>query len=306
MANKRPVIGFIGLGTMGKAMAENLINAGYVLNLFNRSQTNLLALKSLGGIPCASPEEVAKASDIVLLSLPDSKAVEAVVYGETGLIHGLKSGAVLIDTSSSQPESTRKIARDLGLKGIAMLDAPVSGGPRGAQEGSLSIMVGGQEADFDSCRPILEILGKNLFYVGPSGSGHTLKVVNNLLYGTLFVASCEAISLGVKAGIDPETLIDVISRSSGSNHAVKVKFKEKVLNRDFAPGFTLSLLEKDMALAMELARALDVTLNTTKDAFKVVHEGLSTSVASLDHSALIQEFEKTLGITIKATSSKNE
>ncbi|OPL07334.1 MAG: hypothetical protein AVO33_05930 [delta proteobacterium ML8_F1] len=299
MKTSYPVIGFIGLGTMGKSMARNLIAAGYSVNLYNRSPENLLDLVNLGGTARDSPMAVAKVSEIVLLSLPDSKAVESVVYGEKGLLEGLNKDSILVDMTTSQPQSTRKIAEDLRQRGIHMLDAPVSGGPKGAAEGTLSIMVGGDEKTYLKARPLLEVLGKKLFFVGPAGSGHTLKVINNLLYGTLFIASCEAVALGVKAGIEAETLIDVISSSSGHNHAVNVKFKEKVLSRDFSPGFTLSLLHKDMTIALELAESLNIPLETTANAYKLIDRENQGPLQSLDHSALIQLFEKALDIEVK-------
>jgi len=299
MYNDKKSIGFIGLGTMGKPMAHNLINAGYTLYLYNRSPKNIEILASEGGITCASPREVAIHSDIVILCLPDSRAVESVILGKDGILKGFSSGNILIDMSTSQPNSTI-ILHELLLKNhIQMLDAPISGGLKGAVEGTLSIMVGGNPSVFEICSPVFDVLGKNIYHVGEIGAGHTLKAVNNLLYGTLLVASCEAVSMGVKAGIDPKILIEVISNSSGNNLAINTKFKKKILNRDFLPGFTIDLLHKDMSIALELAQKLGVEMNTSSSAFDSISDGKKAGIAKEDNSAIIKLYEKQLNIHIE-------
>ena len=292
-------IGFIGLGTMGKPMAHNLINAGYTLYLYNRSPKNIELLVSEGGISCASPHEVAMQSQIVILCLPDSNAVESVILNENGLLNGFSPGDILIDMSTSQPDSTIKLHDTLLEKEIHMLDAPISGGLKGAIDGTLSIMAGGDPKIFDICRPVFDILGKKIYHVGKIGAGHTLKAVNNLLYGTLLVASCEAVSMGVKAGIDPKTLIEVISNSSGNNLAINTKFKKKVLNRDFVPGFTIDLLHKDMSIALELAENLGIEMKTSSSAFDSINNGKEAGIAKEDNSAIIKLYEKQLDIHIE-------
>ncbi len=292
-------IGFIGLGTMGKSMASNLITAGYTLHIYNRSQDPVRELVSKGAIACQTPKEVAENSSVTILCLPDSRIVEMITLGENGLIEGLSADKILIDMTTSKPESTRMIFEKLSEKGAAMLDAPVSGGPKGAKDGTLSIMIGGDPKIFEACHPIFDILGKKLFHVGEIGSGHTLKAVNNLLYGTLLVASCEAVTLGVKAGIDPKTLIEVISNSSGNNLAINTKFKQKVLNRDFNPGFTVDLLHKDMSIALELAQNLDLDMRTSAHAIKTLSYGRKLGLGNEDNSAIIKIYEKSEGILIK-------
>lgn len=299
MHTSKLTLGFIGLGTMGKPMAHNLINAGYTLYLYNRSPQNIEILISEGGISCATPKEVATKSNIVILCLPDSNAVEAVTLGENGLLEGLSPGDILIDMSTSQPKSTIMLHETLLTKEIHMLDAPISGGLKGAIDGTLSIMAGGEPKIFESCRPIFDVLGKKIYHVGEIGAGHTLKAVNNLLYGTLLVASCEAVSMGVKAGIDPKILIEVISNSSGNNLAINTKFKNKVLNRDFNPGFTIDLLLKDMSIALELAQSLGLEMNTSLNAFDSVNEGKEAGLAKEDNSALIKLYEEKLNIHIE-------
>jgi 3-hydroxyisobutyrate dehydrogenase-like beta-hydroxyacid dehydrogenase len=297
--NDIKTIGFIGLGTMGKSMASNLIAAGYTLYVHNRSQEPVEEMVSKGAIACHTPVEVAKNSSVVILCLPDSRVVEKIILGKNGLIEGLSDGKILIDMTTSEPESTKAIHSKLSEEGIHMLDAPISGGPKGAKEGTLSIMVGGDSKVFEACHPIFDVIGKKLYHVGDIGAGHTVKAVNNLLYGTLLVASCEAISLGVKAGIEPKTLIEVISNSSGNNLAINVKFKQKILNRDFNPGFTIDLLHKDMQIALEMAETLDLDMRTSSRAIKTLSHGRKLGLGHEDNSALIKIYEESEGIFIK-------
>lgn len=294
----RPSIGFIGLGAMGLPMARHLLHAGYPLHVHNRSNEVLDLLSSEGAHRCGSPEEIARLSDIILLSLPDSQAVESVVQGPRGLLAAEITGKILIDLSSSRPESTRRLARLWARSGGDMLDAPVSGGPAGAAAGTLSIMVGGERDVLERCRPVLETLGSRIFHIGEVGSGHTMKAVNNLLFGTLMVASCEAVALGAKAGLDPAKMIEVISHSSGRNYAIDVKFKQKVLNRDFSPGFTTDLLHKDMAIALDLAREMGLDLTTSSDAIEILGIGQAQGFGSEDYIALIKWYESRYGILI--------
>ncbi len=294
-------VGWIGLGTMGKPMAQNLMAQNFHLNLYNRSQNALKELVDKGAVSFSNPADLADASDIIFLSLPDSEAVESVVLGPKGLLGGLKESAVLIDTTSSSPSSTKKIAGLLKDKGVGMLDAPVSGGEAGAIQGTLSFMVGGPRSLFDACLSILEVLGSNIYYIGENGAGHTMKSINNLLYGSIFIASCEAVMLGVSSGIDPKVLVDVISKSSGQNHAVNVKFKNNVLNRNFKPGFTTALLEKDMAIALSMADDLKLPMKLSNEAYHSLLAGMDHGLRDQDHSALISLYEEFADILIRSS-----
>ena len=292
-------IGFIGLGNMGNPMAKNLIAAGYELTVYDAFPAAVEKLTAAGAAAAADPQEAAEGADIVILSLPNSKIIESVVLGERGVIHGIKSGAILIDMSSAEPSSTKKICAALKEIGVEMLDAAISGGPAGAVEKKMSIMVGGDPAVFEKYRFVLDDLGNNVFLVGSNGAGHCLKSVNNLLYGAIFVATCEAITLGKKAGLDLKTMLDVISVSAGRNFAVDVKFKTNVTNRDWNPGFSLDLLRKDMAIATKMADELHFPISLCQYAQDVLTEGQAAGYGPLDHTAVLQKYEKIAGITVE-------
>lgn len=296
---KNQKIGFIGLGNMGNPMAKNLVKAGYELTVFDTNEKVVAELVEAGAKKGALPKDVAKDSDIVILSLPTSKIIEKVVLGEDGVIEGLEAGNILIDMSSAEPSSTKKIAKLLKEKGVEMMDAAISGGPAGAAEKKMSIMAGGDKDIFEKYRFILDELGNNVFLVGEIGAGHTLKSVNNLLYGAIFVATCEAIVLGVKAGLDAQTMLDVISKSAGRNFAVDVKFKTNVVNRDFTPGFSLDLLHKDMAIALNMAKELGYPLSLCSYAQDILTEGQLRGFGTHDHSEMVKKYEELAGVVVK-------
>lgn len=292
-------IGFIGLGNMGSPMSKNLLKAGYCVIAFDMNEELVNKLVEAGAERAGSPKDVSENSDVVILSLPNSNIIEKVVLGENGVIEGLKCGTVLIDMSSADPSSTKKINLALKTKGIAMLDAAISGGPSGAEVKKLSIMVGGEPDVFAKYKHILEDLGNNVYHVGGSGSGHTLKAVNNLLYGAIFVASCEAIVLGVKAGLDAKTLLEVISTSAGRNFAVDVKFKGNVLSRDFTPGFSTDLLHKDMMIALNMAKEMNYPVSLCSYAKDVITEGQLRGFGQLDHTAVVKKYEELASVEVK-------
>jgi 3-hydroxyisobutyrate dehydrogenase-like beta-hydroxyacid dehydrogenase len=292
-------IGFIGLGTMGKLMATHLLEAGYALSVSNRSSAVVDELAAKGARACQSPMEVARNSEVVILCLPDSRAVEQVTFGEMGLVEGFEEGHILIDMTSAEPESTRKIAQALKEKGVQMMDAPVSGGPTGAQQATLTIMAGGEASLIETCGPVLRVLGEKIYHVGEVGAGHTLKAVNNLLLGTILVATCEAVTLGVKAGLDPQILIDVMSNSSGRSYALNTKFVNHVLKRDFNPGFKLALLDKDMRIALGVSEQLNFEAETCADAEAALGRGLQLGFGEMDYTSLIQMYETASEVIIK-------
>lgn len=297
MINKK--IGFIGLGNMGNPMAKNLLKAGYSLTVYDLVEAAVNDVVKSGAIKADTPKSVAETSDVVILSLPTSKIIESVVLGEDGVLEGLKKGNILIDMSSAEPSSTRKMCEILKEQGVDMLDAAISGGPTGAAVGQLSIMVGGATEVFAKYKPILDVLGNNVYHVGEVGAGHTLKAVNNLLYGAIFVATCESIVLGVKAGIDAKILLDVISTSAGRNFAVDVKFKGNVLNRDFNPGFSADLLNKDMGIALNMAKEMNYPVSLCSYAKDIITEGQLNGYGKMDHTAIVQKYEKLAGVVVK-------
>ena len=256
----KPVIGFIGIGNMGAPMAQNLLKAGYPLVVYDLREKAMEDLVKAGAEKASSARDLASRSSIVITILPASPDVEAVVLGPEGVIEGAKSGDIVIDMSSSYPASTKMISERLSTKGIRMLDAPVSGGTKGAREGTLTIMVGGEEKDYEECRPIFEAMGQNIYYLGKIGAGHTVKALNNLCSACSMVITSEALVVATKLGLSPEKVIDAINSSSGRSWSSQVKFPNFVLNNAFNSGFTIGLMNKDLEIATRLGRELHVPM----------------------------------------------
>jgi 3-hydroxyisobutyrate dehydrogenase len=254
MSVRPKTIGFIGIGTMGKPMALNLIKAGYPLMAYDLNPKPLEELKAKGAAVGGSIKEVAGQSDILITMLPQSEDVEEVMLGNQGVIGGVKSGSIIIDMSTIDASVSRKIAQVFSAKKIRMLDAPVSGGYLRAEAGTLSIMVGGDEKVYQECLELFKAMGKNIFYCGPNGNGEVVKIANNLLGAIQAAASAEVLSMGLKAGVEFKVLTDVIGASSGTNDFIKFAGPAKAFKGDFEPGFTVDLMVKDLGLAMTLSR----------------------------------------------------
>jgi 3-hydroxyisobutyrate dehydrogenase-like beta-hydroxyacid dehydrogenase len=252
-------IGFIGLGRMGSAMAGRLIDAGHSLTVFDVSEPALTAFTGRGAAPAGSPREVADAAEVVIASLPSPAIVQETALGPTGVIHGSKV-KTFIDVSTTGPKVAGVLAKGLQEKGIVSLDAPVSGGVKGAREGTVAVMVGGPKASFDALSPILQIIGR-LYYMGPEpGSGQTMKLVNNLLSLTAIAITAEGMAMGQKAGLDPKLMIEVLNVSTGKNSATEHKWPRSVLPRTFDFGFATGLSLKDVRLCLEEAEAMGVPM----------------------------------------------
>jgi len=291
-------IGFIGLGTMGNPMVKTLLKVGYEVLVYDISKEAVKKLVEKGAKE-ADISQIGKECDFVITMLPNSQCVEEIVIGEGGLIHSFISGKVLIDMSSSVPQSTVKIANSLKEKGIKMLDAPVSGGPLKAANGTLTIMVGGDKEVFDHSYDILSALGEKIFYIGKTGAGHMVKAINNMLYGTTLVATVEAVVLGAKAGIDLEKLVEVISASSGQCYAAS-KVKRVVFPRNFKPGFATKLLNKDLEIALGMARELNVPTIISSTAQQIYKIALNREgFAELDNTIIFKLLEEVVGVEVK-------
>ncbi len=258
----RTTIGFIGLGIMGRPMARNLLKAGYRLRVHNRSRGPVEQLASLGAVPASSPAEAASEADVVITMLPDSPDVQRVVIGPSGVREGLRAGGVLIDMSTISPIVTRELAAQLAERGIAMLDAPVSGGERGAQEASLSIMVGGDEGVYRACLPILKALGRNIVYMGPSGAGQVTKACNQIVVGVTIQAVSEALVLAERAGVDPARVRQALLGGFAQSRILDIH-GARILQGDFQPGFKVRLHRKDLGIALATGRSLGVPLLAT-------------------------------------------
>jgi 3-hydroxyisobutyrate dehydrogenase len=254
--NDLPVIGFVGLGNMGMPMATRLVGAGYAVLGFDVAEPVRAAFASAGGSSVDTLGAVVAGVDVLILMLPDSKVVNAVL-GDAGLQEGLRAGTIVIDMSSSEPIKTRALAADLDGRGIVLIDAPVSGGVKGAINGALTIMVGGPAATVAEAIPVLEQLGRPV-HAGPVGSGHAIKALNNLLSATHLLATSEAMLAGKRFGLDPEVMLSIFNSSSGKSGSTENKWPNFILPGGYNSGFGLRLMLKDMRTATDLAEQLDV------------------------------------------------
>ena len=246
-------IGFIGLGIMGRPMARNLLEAGYALTVWNRSRPGIDALVDAGAEAADSPSAVAKRSDVVITIVGDSPDVEQVALGERGIIVGAHDGLVHIDMTTMSPAVTRTIAERYAEVRVEMIDAPVSGGEQGAIDGTLSIMAGGREEVVERCRPVFDVLGRTVVFCGPAGSGQVVKLCNQVVVGLNNLAMSEALVLAAKAGVAPATMIEAVRSGAGASWALR-NLAPRILEGDFSPGFKIAHQQKDLRLALDLAR----------------------------------------------------
>ncbi len=286
-------VGFIGLGIMGKPMALNLLKAGYPLTVWNRTKSKMDDLVAMGAYGASSPKEVAERSDVVITMVTDSPDVEDVLLGSNGVIHGGRPGLIVIDMSTISPLVTRRISSELAKRGIKMLDAPVSGGEKGAKEATLSIMVGGPRDAFEECLPIFECLGKKITYMGQTGMGQTAKLCNQVICALNIQAVCEGLMLGAMAGLDLKRLLEAVSAGAASSWML-LNLGPKMIERDFKPGFKIRHQQKDLRLALELAAELKLPLPGTAlvqqmlriaEAEGLGEEGTQAAIAAMEKIA---------------------
>jgi 2-hydroxy-3-oxopropionate reductase len=285
-------VGFIGLGIMGKPMAHNLIEAGYELVVLDHSRGPMDELAAKGAEADAkSPKEIAEKSDIIITMLPDSPQVREVVAEENGLLEGIKEGSLIVDMSSISPVVAQEMAAAARERGIGMLDAPVSGGDVGAQQGTLSIMVGGEEEDFERAKPLFEVMGRVVNHVGPAGAGQVVKVANQIVVALSIEAVSEALVLCSKAGeVDPAKTLDALSGGLAGNQVMKVR-RDNFLNHDFSPGFRIDLHHKDLGNALAAAREYGVPVPMTALVDQMLQALRMKGHGSEDHSALLRVIE---------------
>ncbi|GAB3675631.1 NAD(P)-dependent oxidoreductase [Salinisphaera aquimarina] len=281
----------IGLGNIGASLCRHLIASEHDVTIFDVNADAMAAFSDSSARVATSTQGLAQAVDVVLLSLPNSDIVEKVVLGKDGLASGLAVGKVVIDMSSSRPASTRDIAQRLATDGIHMLDAPVSGGTMRAAEGTLTMIVGGEDAVFERCETLLKIFGSQIIHVGPSGSGHLAKAINNLLSATTLASACEAVQLGAKAGLEPEKLIEVINASSGRSVSTEVKFPRYILNRSFDDGFAISLMDKDARIALETAQELGFDTPIGSTVGSLWQQAVEAGFGGRNHTAIYEYLE---------------
>jgi 2-hydroxy-3-oxopropionate reductase len=277
-------VGFVGLGIMGMPMARNLMEAGYGLVLHNRTRQKAEELANAGRA------EVARNSDVVITMLPGPPEVAEVLAGEEGLLDGAGEGSLFIDMSTSSPVLARELARSARSRGASMLDAPVSGGDVGAIEGTLSIMVGGEQADFQRAKPLFEAMGKTITHVGPTGAGQVTKAANQVVVALTIEAVSEALVLGSAGGVSAQKILEVLSGGLASNKVMEVK-REKFLSHSFEPGFRSELHHKDLGIALAAGREYGVVLPVTAIVDQMLLSMRRKGWGEEDHSALLRIIE---------------
>jgi 2-hydroxy-3-oxopropionate reductase len=284
-------VGFVGLGIMGAAMAGNLLEAEHELVVHNRTRTKAEQLISYGARVADSPRELAEVSDIIITMLPGPPEVEEVVAGEGGLLEGAAEGSLIVEMSTSSPLLARQLAHTARERGVRMLDGPVSGGDVGARDGTLSIMVGGEDEDFERARPLFEVMGETVVHVGGVGAGQVVKACNQIVVALVIEAVAEALVLGSKAGVAPDRVVEVLSGGLAANKVLDIK-GEKFLSRDFTPGGKVEYHRKDLGIALAVGREYGVTLPVTALVDQMFGVLEAKGRGGWDHSALLNLIEE--------------
>jgi len=294
-------IGFIGLGIMGHPMALNLVKAGYKVTVFNRTRSKAEPLEKSGALVAATPAEAARLADVVMIIVSDTAAVEEVVLGKGGILETLRSGAIVIDSSTISPAFSRKLACHAAGKGASWLDAPVTGSKHGAERGELTFMIGGDREALDRALPVLQVLGKKHIYCGAHGSGLSAKLAQNAIQATMVEVFCEGFVLATKAGVHPQTMFEIIQSSMA--RAALTDFKAPfIFKGDFTPYFPLKLMHKDLELAMETAYAQNVPMPAAAAVKEVYGTAKAQGKGDLDYAAVITFLEEVAGVKVRAES----
>ncbi|MDR1024557.1 MAG: 2-hydroxy-3-oxopropionate reductase [Treponema sp.] len=291
------IIGFIGLGIMGRPMSKNLINAGYKLVLYDKF-AKFDELLALGAESAVSGKDAAARSDVIITMLPNSPHVQEAVLGSGGIIEGIRPGSTVIDMSSIAPAVSREIAAALKTRGANFLDAPVSGGEPKAIDGSLAIMAGGDKKTFDSVRPILEKMGTSVVLVGDVGAGNVAKLANQIIVALNIAAVSEALVLAAKAGVKPQPVFDAIKGGLAGSAVMDAKVP-MILDGNFKPGFRIELHIKDLQNALDTARSLDAPVPLTAAVMDILRTLRSDGLALSDHSAIVQYYEKLANLEVR-------
>jgi 2-hydroxy-3-oxopropionate reductase len=288
-------IGFIGLGVMGRPMASHLIDAGHILSL-HRVKEGSQALVDKGGKAAPSARAVTQASEVIILMLPDTPDVEQVLFGKDGVAEGLTKGKLVIDMSSISPVATKDFARRIEALGCDYLDAPVSGGEVGAKNAALTIMAGGKPEVFERAKPLFEKMGKNITLVGGVGDGQTAKVANQIIVGLTIEAVAEALTFAKKAGADPAKVREALMGGFAASRILEVH-GERMIKRTFDPGFRIRLHRKDLSLAIDAAKALNLALPNASATQQLMNAAIAMGDGDKDHSGLIRTLEALAGDT---------
>jgi 3-hydroxyisobutyrate dehydrogenase len=284
-------IGFIGVGVMGKPMATNLLRKGYQMSIVRRHPEKEAQLVAMGASTAASPQEVAQTSDVIILVLPDTNTVKQVLFGDNGVMLGVRRGAVVIDMSTISPAETVEIAKRLATAGCAMLDAPVSGGEKGAEAGTLGIMAGGAPDVFERCRPIFDAMGKMITYTGPSGCGQKTKLVNQLVGAMNLVGAVEGLRLARAVGLDLQTTLQAVSSGAASSWML-ANLGPKIVQGDFAPGFSIRLQHKDVTLLKDWLAGMGGDFPAADLVYSLFHRAMEAGLANQGNQSLINLWEQ--------------
>jgi len=284
-------LGFIGLGIMGKPMASHLVKAGHTVHVCDLVKESVKHLCSLGGKACGCCREIAQKSDIIFIMVPDTPDVEAALFGPEGVAEGLKPGSIVVDMSSISPIATKEFAKRLAGMGVKMLDAPVSGGQVGAENATLSIMVGGPLDVFNQIKPYFELMGKNIVHIGDHGDGQTCKVANQIVVALTIEAVAEALLFASKAGADPAKVRAALLGGFAQSRILELH-GERMIKHNFNPGFRIRLHQKDLNLALEAARSIGLSLPNTSLAQELFNAVAAQGGSDLDHSAMVLALEK--------------
>jgi 2-hydroxy-3-oxopropionate reductase len=291
-------IGFIGLGIMGKPMSKNLIKSGYQLIVLDRNESAVAEVVAAGAKRAASPKEIAAHSDIIITMLPNSPHVKEVILGENGVIEGAKPDAIVVDMSSIAPLVSREVGDKLSEKGIFFLDAPVSGGEPKAIDGTLSVMVGGQQAVFDKCAPVLKAMAGSVVLAGDVGAGNVTKLANQIIVAINIAAMSEALVLASKAGVEPELVYQAIRGGLAGSTVLDAK-APLVMDRKFDPGFRINLHIKDLQNVLETSHEIGVPLPLTSAVMEMMQALKVDGLGDADHGSLIRYYEKMAKVEVK-------
>lgn len=280
------VVVFLGLGQMGLPMAKRCLAAGFEVRGADLSASAREAFVAAGGKAFESGREAATGASLLITMLPDSKVVREAVLGPQGVADVLAKDALIVDMSSSVPVDTQALGKTLAERGIGLIDAPVSGGVRRAIDGTLSIMAGGDAALVDRARPVLQAMAKSVFATGPLGSGHAMKALNNYVSAAGLVAACEALLVGRRFGLQPDTIIDVLNASTGKNNSTDVKMKQFVISESFASGFSLALMAKDLRIAADLSKFVGLDASNAETVARIWEQAKGELDKNADHTAI--------------------
>ncbi len=292
-------IGFVGLGIMGKPMAGHLIKAGHHLYVFDVVPEAVAQVAAMGATACASSKEVAENSDIIIMMLPDTPDVAAALFGSGGIAEGVKAGAVVVDMSSISPIETKALARTLKEMQVDMLDAPVSGGQSGAENATLSIMVGGSADVFKKIKPYFELMGQKILHLGDNGAGQTCKVANQIVVGLTIEAVAEGLLFAAKAGVDPGKVREALLGGAAQSRILDLH-GNRMIRRKFEPGFRIRLHQKDLNLALQSARAMGLSLPNTATVQELFNSVAANEGVDLDNSAMVLALERMANYQISA------